>query len=295
MAKVQFPDGTTVQAVGIYERRSEHPDRDHGLSTLTRCGSPRGAPTWWTGTTTACPWIRQRPLIALALLSFTGGGLGIPPEAGILHRFLGPVFGGEQAVEGGAGIGSVAAALVSLALASAGALGAYQAYVRRPDLPGLVAARCGGWYRLPANRYWVDEVYDFLVVRPVAAMAAVLWRVVDDSIVVGAVNAVWRLIGSSAAILRRMQTGYVPTHTGLRRGWARRLKPPMPLRRTFHQRREGDPQRIAVPSVMAGGAHIVRRELLRGGRRRPGVTRLREGKEAQAAGRPPGGRPWPRR
>jgi len=91
-------------------------------------------------------------------------------------------------------------------------VGAYQAYVRRPDLPGFVAARCGGWYRLPANRYWVDKVYDFLVVRPVAAMAAVLWRVVDDSIVDGAVNAVWRLIGGSAAILRRVQTGHVPTY-----------------------------------------------------------------------------------
>ena len=94
-------------------------------------------------------------------------------------------------------------------------MGAYEAYVRRPDLPGLVAARCGGWYRLPANRYWVDEVYDALVVRPVARIAAVLWRIVDDSVVDGTVNAVWRLISWTGAILRRVQTGYVPTYVGV--------------------------------------------------------------------------------
>lgn len=75
-----------------------------------------------------------------------------------------------------------------------------------------MAERSGTWYALLANRYWVDEVYDALVVRPVARIAAVVWRVVDDSIVDGAVNAVWRLIGGSAAILRRVQTGHVPTY-----------------------------------------------------------------------------------
>lgn len=48
MAKVQFPDGTTVQAVGIYERRSEHPDRDYGLSTLTRYRTATPLSEAWT-------------------------------------------------------------------------------------------------------------------------------------------------------------------------------------------------------------------------------------------------------
>jgi NADH-quinone oxidoreductase subunit L len=174
-----------------------------------------GPARWQNGSQHApheSPPVMRWPLVALALLSFTGGGLGIPPDSGILHRFLGPVFGGEQAVGEGGGIAAALAALVSLALASAGAFVAYHAYIRRPDLPGLMAERSGTWYALPANRYWVDEVYDALVVRPVARIAAALWRVVDDSIVDGAVNAVWRLIGGSAAILRRVQTGHVPTY-----------------------------------------------------------------------------------
>jgi NADH-quinone oxidoreductase subunit L len=152
------------------------------------------------------------PLIVLALLSLVGGGLGIPPEAGALHRFLGPVLGAEQRAGEGGGVGSIAAALVSLALASAGALTAYHAYLRRPDLPSRVAERCGSWYRLVANRYWVDEGYYALVVRPVTATAAVLWRIVDDSIVDGTVNAVGSVLAWSGTILRRAQTGYVPTY-----------------------------------------------------------------------------------
>ena len=155
------------------------------------------------------PPVMKWPLVALALLSFIGGGLGIPPEAGILHRFLAPVFGGEGAIEAGGGVRAVAAALVSLALASAGAFAAYQAYVRHPHFPGLVAERYGRWYRLLANRYWVDEVYDDLVVRPVTRTAGVFWRVVDDSIVDGLVNAVGRLVAWSGTIVRRVQTGYV--------------------------------------------------------------------------------------
>jgi len=174
-------------------------------------GSPR-----WQGASHHVPHesppVMGWPLMALALLSFIGGGLGIPPEAGILHRFLGPVLGAEQAVGEGGGMWSVAAALISPALASAGALTAYEAYIRRPDLPSLVGERYGRWYRLVANRYSVDEGYYALVVRPVAATAAVLWRIVDDSIVDGTVNAVGKIVGWSGTILRRVQTGYVPTY-----------------------------------------------------------------------------------
>ncbi len=41
MAKVQFPDGTTVRAVGIHERDPENPDRDYGLYL-----DPLWGPSW---------------------------------------------------------------------------------------------------------------------------------------------------------------------------------------------------------------------------------------------------------
>ena len=68
----------------------------------------------------------------------------------------------------------------------AGTLLAWLCYVRRPDLPRRIAVAFAGAHRTLLNKYWIDELYDALLVRPLVAFSdRVLFRVVDAGLVDG--------------------------------------------------------------------------------------------------------------
>ena len=159
------------------------------------------------------PWSMRLPLLLLALGSATAGFFGIPPESGLFHHFLGPLFpvsahGGEQAPPG-PGIGL---ALVALALAGAGIMLAFRYYLRDPRKPEALARRYPALHRLLLHKYWVDELYDHVVVRPTTAAARALSVSFDMRLVDGSVNGVAHLLGRAGGLLRRLQTGQVPAY-----------------------------------------------------------------------------------
>jgi NADH-quinone oxidoreductase subunit L len=103
---------------------------------------------------------------------------------------------------------STASALIGLFLA-------YLFYVARPELPQQLASKGRALYALLVNKYYVDEIYDAIIVWPVVRTSReFLWRVVYTMINDGAVNGVGTIVRGSAAGLRRMQTGYVRTYAG---------------------------------------------------------------------------------
>jgi NADH-quinone oxidoreductase subunit L len=59
------------------------------------------------------------------------------------------------------------------------------------------------------NKYYVDELYGFLFVRPFVRAADWLWQGFDLGVIDGIVNGIAAWIGRGAARLRRVQTGYV--------------------------------------------------------------------------------------
>jgi NADH-quinone oxidoreductase subunit L len=70
-------------------------------------------------------------------------------------------------------------------------------------------------YSILVNKYYVDELYDAIIVWPVIrASRDFLWRVVDASFIDGIVNGVGQTVRGSAAALRRMQSGYVRAYAG---------------------------------------------------------------------------------
>ena len=70
-------------------------------------------------------------------------------------------------------------------------------------------------YSIMVNKYYVDEVYNAVVVWPVVRMSReFLWKFVDMFMIDGAVNGIGQLIRGSAGGLRRMQSGYVRTYAG---------------------------------------------------------------------------------
>jgi NADH-quinone oxidoreductase subunit L len=129
-------------------------------------------------------WI---PLVILALFSVVGGFVGFPPEHGAFHTFLGKVLrhGGE--VHEASVALEVSMALLSLGVASVGIALAYLLYIRRRDLPGLLAERFRTLYRLLVHKYFVDEIYYAVFLDGFRRFCRLFWRV-DEKVVDGAVN-----------------------------------------------------------------------------------------------------------
>jgi len=144
-----------------------------------------------TGHLHESPLVMTVPLIVLGVLSVSAGWIGLPGGLNGIGGFLSTVagfpggHGGEEAaVAHGVVIGlSVAAAMIGWAAA-------YLCYVRRPELPAVWAARLTTLHQLSLNKWYVDELYDRLFVRPTVKLALALWRGVDVRIIDGAVNGI---------------------------------------------------------------------------------------------------------
>jgi NADH-quinone oxidoreductase subunit L len=103
----------------------------------------------------------------------------------------------------------------SVAAAGIGLLTAYTFYVARPDLPAKLAGSADALYSILTHKYYIDEIYDAILVSPIVVMSRdFLWRFVDSSIIDGTVNGVGQMVRSAATGLRYMQTGYVRTYAG---------------------------------------------------------------------------------
>jgi NADH-quinone oxidoreductase subunit L len=155
------------------------------------------------------PAVVTVPLVVLAVLSLVAGWVGIPSETlNAIGPFLSPVLAAHPA-EGHAENHAVeyALMLVSVLVAAAGVWLAHLFYVKAPELPGRLAASAAGVYRLSLNKWYVDELYDTVFVRPTVAAAHALWRGIDVLVIDGAVNGVARTMQAWGAVLRVMQSG----------------------------------------------------------------------------------------
>ncbi|MEY4374923.1 MAG: NADH-quinone oxidoreductase subunit [Candidatus Eisenbacteria bacterium] len=152
------------------------------------------------------------PLAVLAVLSVIGGYIGLPFQEGghLLTRWLHPVIAHEahhlsESTEWALMAGSVGVGLLGMLLA-------FRAYLWTPELATSIRARLEGVHRLLENKYWVDEVYHAIVVRPLVSGSEWLWRFWDAKIVDGIVNGVGYTIEGGSAILKLFQTGFVGTY-----------------------------------------------------------------------------------
>jgi NADH-quinone oxidoreductase subunit L len=102
---------------------------------------------------------------------------------------------------------------VSTGVAGAGIGLAVFFYLKRRDAAVRTAERFSGLHRLLSNKYYVDEIYDAAVVRPIHIGSEWgLWKTFDVRVVDGAVNGVGAAVQGSSKGLRRLQTGSVRTY-----------------------------------------------------------------------------------
>lgn len=151
------------------------------------------------------------PLVVLAIGALLAGFAGVPPEKGWIHHALEPVF--ETAEHHDVSLSlTLAFATLSTLVALAGLGLAHAAYVRGTLSPATVAERLGWLYRLAANGWYFDFLYQRYIVRPLDAFADWLWRAVDVGIIDGAVNGLARAVAALAQLWRRLQTGLVANY-----------------------------------------------------------------------------------
>lgn len=157
------------------------------------------------------PWVMTAPLILLALGSIFAGWLWTPEFmwGSPWNRWLQPVFGALEETQSGAG-SEEAFMLLTLGIAGLGFYLAYLSYYRGGKMPERLAAWAGGVpYKWLLDKYYVDELYDVLFVRPLTALAGWLARVFDLGIIDGIVNGVAGRIGSGSRAFRQVQSGNV--------------------------------------------------------------------------------------
>jgi NADH-quinone oxidoreductase subunit L len=89
-----------------------------------------------------------------------------------------------------------------------GLLFAWWFYIHKPDAAKRTAQSMRGLYTLVYNKYYIDEIYGALFIRPFLWISAnVLWHFVDEKVIDGTVNGVAHLSREVGGQVRELQSG----------------------------------------------------------------------------------------
>ena len=169
------------------------------------------------------PPVMTGPLVVLGLLTVTGGALNIPAlfrGHAFLEHWLEPVTSAAQRLRPAVELASstewalVAGAVLVAAL---GIVGAFRLLKPEALVPARLAQPETGLARLLWKKWYVDELYDAIIVRPVLWLSReVLWKIVDarivDGLLVNGTAAASRAVGWLGS---RLQTGEVGVYVVL--------------------------------------------------------------------------------
>jgi NADH-quinone oxidoreductase subunit L len=157
------------------------------------------------------------PLMILAVFSAVAGFIGMPAwlwHSNYFEHFLEPSFHFSFKADHGHGAAhshslEIGLTILVVALAVVGIWLAHHIFIRRPGSGEQIAARFPFLYKLSRNKFYVDELYDAVVVWPTERMSrSFLWRFVDVGIIDGLVNVTGELAQGWSRQIRKMQSGY---------------------------------------------------------------------------------------
>ena len=180
------------------------------------------------------PYVMTVPLLILAVLSVVGGWINVPeaikhipvlgwiPSSEWLHHWLHPVtvqadeilathvgplshagpFGGGEAFWAAASFGI---AMVVIIITSTTLNRKLYATAHRSPQPT-------GFAKVLYNKWYIDEIYDAIIVRPIMAVSRGLWRIVDNGVIDGAVNGAGYATRALGWVGSQMQTGQLNTY-----------------------------------------------------------------------------------
>jgi NADH-quinone oxidoreductase subunit L len=174
------------------------------------------------------------PLVILAVLSVVGGWINVPtpiaempvfgwlPHSHWLHDWLHPITEGAEGIflanvgelthAAPFGGGEAFWAAVSFLVATAVIAATSFLLLRRKYVPAARTAPHRGFGKVLYNKWYVDEAYDAVIVRPLVGLSRGFWRYVDRGLIDGAVNGLGYAARAFGWVGSRLQTGYVNTY-----------------------------------------------------------------------------------
>lgn len=168
------------------------------------------------------PWTMTAPLWILGILAVVAGFIGLPAviqhgELNWIHHFLGSSFGGPVAEPAVEVHPSVLTEWILLGTGAAVALIGTGLAWRWYSLQGLafdekLRVRFGGLYRLAEGKFFVDEAYDRVIVKPLIGSTTRFFVPFDRYIIDGAVNLIGFATRATSFVFRYIQTGDVSTY-----------------------------------------------------------------------------------
>jgi NADH-quinone oxidoreductase subunit L len=156
-------------------------------------------------------WPMRAAMAPLALLSVIGGIVAIPYVSDALEHFLAPTFADSRFAEtaptnGSELLGLIAGGLVSIA----GIAVAYLIYLRQRSLRLVLRERLDALHTFLVNKWYFDELYDALFVRPLAAAGRFGRNVIETDFVQGTIaGGATGIVRVGTAFARTIQTGYL--------------------------------------------------------------------------------------
>jgi NADH-quinone oxidoreductase subunit L len=206
----------------------------HGRAEHAGHGAHLGREEHGHGGIHESPRIMLLPLVILAVLSVVGGWIGWPTALGgsnHFDKFLEPAL---HVTAPGASAGTIsestqsqaieyseqggkemAFTIISVVAAGFGLIPAWLLYYRRPELPQRIADSLGGFYHAVVNKYFVDEFYAAIFVKPlVEGSTRILWQGVDQGVIDSTINSSADGARELSDAARHMQSGNLRSYAG---------------------------------------------------------------------------------
>lgn len=154
------------------------------------------------------------PLMVLAFFAVVAGFIGIPelfaPNAHALEHFLAPVFAGSAALAHAHHIEHatewilMGTATTIILIVIVYVITKFKKYENAEPNTGIA--------KVLENKWYIDELYDTVIVKPLYWFASVLKNSVEKLVIDGAVNGVGKLVGYGSRQFRLLQSGQVGSY-----------------------------------------------------------------------------------
>jgi len=154
------------------------------------------------------------PLIILAVLSVVGGFIGIPEVLGghhFLDEYLKPSFENShlRLVHHLSHETEWILMIIAVTVMAIAIYYAHKIYKKDNTLPDAEGSELKPMHKLIYNKYWVDELYEKVITKPLNFISDILHKVVDNQLVDGIVNGFGIAVNGVSGVIRKAQTGNI--------------------------------------------------------------------------------------
>jgi NADH-quinone oxidoreductase subunit L len=164
------------------------------------------------------PWSMLGPLVILGVLALAGGWIGIPKALGggdQFAHFLDPVVNTGAPQLAGSENQERLFSVISVVMGLIGWFIADLFYRRKPGMADRLAERAGGVYALLVSKYWIDQIYNALIVAPLLFLSRyLLWGAVDRGVINGGGSLASGSVRGLGALVQRVQSGNIRSYAG---------------------------------------------------------------------------------